>query len=550
MTEWLLSGHNMQESITLARALTTTALEWGTNIQTKWFMERLAGRDAARFDRALPVTIVVQGWIYANVNYLIRNAGLVMPFDPASVGVPGGMLPDPAPIPLVRQLLIPWRFYRVYRWAANFYKNKLVPLGSRLREAYWQLRDASTDPLDSIWPLFDQELYELRVDAGYAHIANIFTVMILDSILRKSAPELLGLFAGQETATSLIGQHVWKLRQIAEKCGAAVCLHLREGQANLEIYDAIPEAAPLIAGVREFLRQYGHRGFEHELNFEAERLADHPGHVMMSIASQLHESTSPDERAKVSRRRALRALEAMPFAKRALWQRLLRWGQYLIAWRETSKSNLSMQQALYGLAAHYLSRHFYPDDDENMMLLYTFDEFLAFGKSRGQQEVSREVLEQRRAEFETYQAQEPPPELIWYDPETLRWRPAIEDEPEQRLAMADPSRLHGIPASAGKGTVEGVALVVHDPIEAGRRLMETEGPVVLVTRFTDPAWSSLFARLTAMVTELGGVISHTAIVARENGLPAVVGVAQATQRVHDGQHLRVDGAAGVVEILS
>jgi phosphohistidine swiveling domain-containing protein len=510
----------------------------------------LAGRDVARFDRTLPASVVAHGLLYTNVNYLVRNAGLVMPFDPASVGVPDGMLPAPAPIPLVRQLLVPWRFYRVYRWAANFYEDELVPLEGRLREAYWQLRDASADPLTTIWPLFDRELYELRVDAGYAHVVNIFTVMILDSILRKSAPELLGLFAGQETMTSSIGQHVWKLRQIAEECGATVCLHLREGQSNLDIYDAIPEAAPLVAGVRDFLRQYGHRGFEHELNFEAERLADHPGHVLTSIASQLHESTSPDERAKVSRQRALRALEAMPFAKRALWRRLLRWGQYLIAWRETSKSNLSMQQALYGLAARHLSRHFYPDDDEHTMLLYTFDEFRAFGESRGQQNVPRETLDQRRAEFETYQTQEPPPELIWYDPETSRWRPAVEDEPERRPTMVDSSQLHGIPASAGKGIVEGIALIVHDPIEAGQRLTETEGPVVLVTRFTDPAWSSLFARLTAMVTELGGVISHTAIVARENGLPAVVGVAQATQRVHDGQRVRVDGAAGVVEILS
>ncbi len=548
MTEWLLSGHNMQESIAFARTLTTTALEWGTNLQTQWFAEKLAGKDAARFDHTLPVTLIVDGLLYANVNWLVHNLGIVLPFDPASVGAPSGMLPAAAPIPLVRQLSVPWRFYRVYRWAVNFYKDNLASLQSRFCEDYWQLRDASVAPLDVIWPLFDEKFEKLRVDAGYAHIVNIFTVITLDGMLRKSAPELLGLFAGQETATSLIGQYVWKLRQVAEECGPAVYLHMRQGEANLTMYDAIPEAAPLVAGVREFLRQYGHRGFEHELNFEAARLADHPEHVLMSIASQLHEGTSPNERAEFSRQRALEALEAMPPAKRALWRRLLGWGQYLIAWRETSKSNLAMQQALYGLAADLLSRHFYPDEDENMMLLYTHDEFLAFGKSRGQQSVPRETLDERRAEFETHRTQTPPPALIWYDPETARWRPAEGDEPEQ-AAEEDPSRLHGIAASAGMGIVEGVALVVHDPIEAGQRLLEIEGPVVLITHFTDPAWSSLFARLTAMVTELGGVISHTAIVARENGLPAVVGVPQATQRVRSGQRVRVDGAAGVVEIL-
>ena len=70
-----------------------------------------------------------------------------------------------------------------------------------------------------------------------------------------------------------------------------------------------------------------------------------------------------------------------------------------------------------------------------------------------------------------------------------------------------------------------------------------------VTRLTDPAWSSLFRRLSAVVTELGGVVSHAAIVARENGLPAVVGVPEVTRWVRDGQRLRVDGATGAVNIV-
>jgi phosphohistidine swiveling domain-containing protein len=71
---------------------------------------------------------------------------------------------------------------------------------------------------------------------------------------------------------------------------------------------------------------------------------------------------------------------------------------------------------------------------------------------------------------------------------------------------------------------------------------------VLVTHVTDPVWSSLFRRLTAVVTEMGGAISHAAIVARENGIPAVVGVPDATRWIRDGEWVRVDGAAGTVEI--
>ena len=87
------------------------------------------------------------------------------------------------------------------------------------------------------------------------------------------------------------------------------------------------------------------------------------------------------------------------------------------------------------------------------------------------------------------------------------------------------------------------------PLDAGQRLLHAVGPIVLVTRLTDPVWSSLFRRLSGVVTELGGVISHAAIVARENGLPAVVGGPEATRWIRDGQRLWVNGQPGVVEIL-
>jgi pyruvate,water dikinase len=180
-------------------------------------------------------------------------------------------------------------------------------------------------------------------------------------------------------------------------------------------------------------------------------------------------------------------------------------------------------------------------------MFYTLEEFLAFVRSRGEQRVAMEVLERRRAEYELHRNQPPPPELIWYNPETGYWRPAVEEKPE--AVVAAPTRFQGIPASPGDGPVEGIALVTNDPLEAGRRLLQIEGPVILVTRLTDPAWSGLFRRLSGVVTELGGVISHAAIVARENGLPAVVGVPEVTRHIRNGQRLRVDGRTGVVEVI-
>lgn len=100
-------------------------------------------------------------------------------------------------------------------------------------------------------------------------------------------------------------------------------------------------------------------------------------------------------------------------------------------------------------------------------------------------------------------------------------------------------RLTGTPASAGTAT--GKVRVILDPVGA-----HLEPGEILVAPSTDPGWTPLFMTAGALVMEMGGVISHGAVVAREYGIPSVVGVADATTQLHDGQEITVDGAAGTV----
>ena len=72
---------------------------------------------------------------------------------------------------------------------------------------------------------------------------------------------------------------------------------------------------------------------------------------------------------------------------------------------------------------------------------------------------------------------------------------------------------------------------------------------ILVTRYTDPSWTPLFVSIAGLVTEVGGLMTHGAVIAREYGLPAVVGVEHATRLIRDGQRIRVHGTEGYVEIL-
>ncbi|MBN8218725.1 MAG: phosphoenolpyruvate synthase [Spirochaetes bacterium] len=98
--------------------------------------------------------------------------------------------------------------------------------------------------------------------------------------------------------------------------------------------------------------------------------------------------------------------------------------------------------------------------------------------------------------------------------------------------------------AVSSGVVEGVAHVIHDP---GREVL-AHGEI-LVARATDPGWTPLFLNTAGLVMEVGGVMTHGSVIAREYGLPAVVGVEGATARIRTGQRVRVDGDRGIVEIL-
>jgi phosphoenolpyruvate synthase/pyruvate phosphate dikinase len=102
--------------------------------------------------------------------------------------------------------------------------------------------------------------------------------------------------------------------------------------------------------------------------------------------------------------------------------------------------------------------------------------------------------------------------------------------------------LVGWPVSTG--VIEGRARVIHEMAEA-----DLETGDILVTPYTDPSWSPLFVAISGLVTEVGGLMTHGAVIAREYGLPAVVGVEQATRLITDGQRIRVNGTDGYVEML-
>ncbi|HKT05325.1 MAG TPA: PEP-utilizing enzyme [Rugosimonospora sp.] len=110
-------------------------------------------------------------------------------------------------------------------------------------------------------------------------------------------------------------------------------------------------------------------------------------------------------------------------------------------------------------------------------------------------------------------------------------------------SVGDEREIHGHAASPG--VVEGIARVLRDVNEIG----QIQDGEILVCAVTAPSWGPVFGKIKGAVSDIGGTMSHAAIVAREYGMPAVVGTGQATQRIKTGQRLRVDGDRGIVRIL-
>ncbi|WP_438490068.1 rifamycin-inactivating phosphotransferase [Streptomyces sp. S186] len=148
-------------------------------------------------------------------------------------------------------------------------------------------------------------------------------------------------------------------------------------------------------------------------------------------------------------------------------------------------------------------------------------------------QVDDQLIQQRKDAFQSHQALTPP-RVLTSDGEAVTGTYRRDGVPADALV--------GLPVSTG--TIEGRARVILDMADA-----DLEAGDILVTTFTDPSWSPLFVGIAGLVTEVGGLMTHGAVIAREYGLPAVVGVEQATRLIQDGQRIRVHGTDGYVKIL-
>lgn len=294
----------------------------------------------------------------------------------------------------------------------------------------------------------------------------------------------------------------------------------------------------------EFARSYGHRG-PHEFEVSVPRPGEDPTWIDAQLAGLRHLRT--DTAALLARQEQIRQQAWARFADRypgketRMRVAVRRWNA-VVRDREAARSEIMRVfwvLRAFVLRAGQLTGHgddvFYLSREQLLDLL------------RGS-ETALEQVPVRRATYAQYAALPPYPTWIVGAFDPLRWAA----DPDRRANVYDASgrtapvrdTVTGFPGAPG--IVEGTARVIASP-EQGDRLQPGE---ILITPRTNVGWTPMFPRAAAIVTDVGAPLSHAAIVARELGIPAVVGTGNATLRLRDGDHVRVDGRHGTVEQLT
>ncbi|MEV4089063.1 PEP-utilizing enzyme, partial [Nonomuraea fuscirosea] len=294
----------------------------------------------------------------------------------------------------------------------------------------------------------------------------------------------------------------------------------------------------------EFAQGYGHRG-PHEFEVSMPRPGEDPAWIDAQLAGL--RDLGADTQALLARQREAREAAWARFAQRypgkeaRMRARVRRWNA-VVRDRESTRSET--MRAFWVLRAFTVRAGELTGAGDDVFHLY-LEELLDL--LRGDRAVLERVPS-RRATHERYAALPPYPVLIVGHFDPVRWAA----DPGRRADVYD-ARGPGTPVSdtvtgfpGAPGVVEGVARVIAGP-EDGERLKPGE---ILVTTLTNVGWTPMFPRAAAVVTDMGAPLSHASIVARELGIPAVVGTGNATMRLRDGDRIRVDGERGTVELLA
>jgi pyruvate,water dikinase len=460
--------------------------------------------------------------------------------------------PEKRTPPLTLSDLRPDRLPAIPRVALTFLSKtrSLASQTSECEQFINRLRDESTPETLKSWP--DERLTEQVLLPGKltwisdVHIwASTFAVVYF-TFLRKLAEKWLGDADGSLAASMVTGigtlpsaDPAFGLYGLAQEVltSREIRNHFDSISDDRRLHETLredPAAKHFNAAFEDFLKVYGHRAVcEAELRNPCWR--EDPAQVLGLVRNYLSPDVTSPEEVRARQRRvsteAASQVDRLALPKRVLLRRVLKAARRYIGLRERLKDFIVLRsdwarQVYAEICQRLLTRGLLSDRDD----LYFLQSKEVGDLLRGQLEpdTAREIISRRRRDFEWSQ--------MVHLPKILHGeaRPLAPDD------LTAGEQLRGMGVSPGK--VEGRARVILDP----RVDSHIEPGEILVAPVTDAGWTPLFINAAGLVVDIGGLLSHGSVVAREYGLPAVVGATGATKQIKTGDRIYLDGSSGVV----
>jgi phosphoenolpyruvate synthase/pyruvate phosphate dikinase len=381
-------------------------------------------------------------------------------------------------------------------------------------------------------------------------MATLNLLRVLASDLPDGENDVLALMRGlPHNVTTEMDLALWQTAQ-AIRAVPDAAVHFDQTDAKVlaaeYMQGQLPEQAQTV--VAAFLARYGVRGLA-EIDLGRPRWREDPTPVMQVLQSYLQieaAERAPDaafERGRAAAETGIEQLVASVRETRGGWfkSRLVRWAarrmRALAGLRESPKFAAVrifsiMRTALLENGQAFVEKGVLSQPDDVCFLYMAELEALAAGEQRDW----THLVQERRQVYAREQLRRRIPQLLLSDGQAFY-------EGGGRTHQDNGHVITGSPVSPGMA--EGIVRVVFDP--HGTQLAPGE---ILVCPGTDPSWTPLFLAASGLVMEVGGMMTHGSVVAREYGIPAVVGVHEATRRLHTGQRVRVNGNSGQIVILT
>ena len=387
----------------------------------------------------------------------------------------------------------------------------------------------------------------------------VISLKILEKFAKDPIDAIALTRAVESNPTTEMNLNLWKVTELIRNNPSALNLFENEPVEQLvNLYKNRSFEEGVQSELEEFFRAYGCRGIG-EIDIGRPRWSEQPEAVLNQIKNYL-KIINPDkaitrihERSQQSAYEALHRIESQlkyPWIQKRIVHLIFARFRILFSLRECPKFNGMIQtfgkcrEKLIEKAQLAVKENFITDRNEIVFLyIEELQQLAADTDAKRHEQISfwKDLITQRRTEYKRQMTCKRIPLIILSNGMTYYDATTIPNDSNVQEELAE-GEYRGNPVSPG--IYEGKVRIVDDPMHS-----QLQPGEIMVCTATDPAWTSLFPIVGALVLEMGGMLQHGAIVSREYGLPAVVGVTNAKKTFHNGQMIRVNGSNGLIQIL-